>query len=164
MSRIAVYPGSFDPFTTGHMDILHNAVGMFDKVYVGVLNNSAKKNVFTPQERVEMIERAVKTAGYDNVEVGSFDGLLVEYTRLVGASYIVRGLRAITDFEYEFQISAINRHMEPEVKTVYFMASPELSFLSSSTIREIAPHGASISGLVPECNEKMIQERLLQER
>ena len=162
MSRIAVYPGSFDPFTEGHMDILLNAAELFDHVYVGVLNNSSKKNAFTPEERVAMIERAVKEKGLANVTVESFGGLLVTYCRMRGAGHIVRGLRAITDFEYEFQIDAVNRHMEPRVKTVYFMAQPAHSFLSSSNVREIASYGGSISGLVPDCNEKMIQERLLQ--
>jgi len=158
--KIGVYPGSFDPFTVGHLDVLHNAVALFDRVYVGVLNNSAKSATFSVDERVSMIKRAIQNEGFINVTVGSFDGLLVDYAKKIGARYIIRGLRAITDFEYEFQIDAINRHMEPEVQTVYFMAKPALSFLSSSTVKEVGAYGGCIDGLVPECNKNIIAERL----
>lgn len=160
--KIGVYPGSFDPFTVGHMDVLQNAQTLFDHVYVGVLNNSSKVAMFSAQERVEMITNAVASAGMSEVTVASFDGLLVEFTKRVGAAYIIRGLRAITDFEYEFQIDAINRHLEPSIQTVYFMAKPSLSFLSSSTVKEIGVYGGEIKGLVPDCNMKIIAERLLQ--
>lgn len=159
--RICVYPGSFDPFTEGHLDVLRNAVSLFDCVYVGVLNNAAKRAAFTPKERVQMIERAVSDADFTNVKVESFDGLLVDYATRIGASYIIRGLRAITDFEYEFQIDAINRHLQPHIQTVYFMANPSHSFLSSSTVKEIGGYGGNIRGLVPDCNIKMITERLM---
>lgn len=159
--KIGVYPGSFDPFTVGHLDVLRNAAALFDRVYVGVLYNSAKNAAFSAQERVEMIERVVAEERLENIIVESFDGLLVEYTKRINAGYIVRGLRAITDFEYEFQIDAINRHLEPAVHTIYFMASPSLSFLSSSTVKEIGAYGGDITGLVPECNRNIISERLL---
>lgn len=158
--RVCVYPGSFDPFTLGHLDVLKNAVTLFDKVYVAVLNNAAKHPVFSPAERVEMIDRIVSEYGFTNVETGCFDGLLVDYVKKVQGSYIIRGLRAITDFEYEFQIDAMNRHLSEEIRTVYFMASPEHSFLSSSNIREIAALGGNINGLVPDCTIKTISERL----
>ena len=159
--RICVYPGSFDPFSEGHLDVLRNAVSLFDCVYVGVLNNSAKHATFTPKERVDMIKRVVSEAEFVNVKVESFDGLLVDYVKKVGASYIIRGLRAIMDFEYEFQIDAVIRHLDPDIQNVFFMASPAHSFLSSSTIKEIGSLGGNIQGLVPECNIKMIRERLM---
>lgn len=158
--RVCAYPGSFDPFTVGHLDVLLNAIDLFDEVHVGVLNNSSKRPVFTSEERVDMIDRVIRCGGYKNVIAESFDGLLVDYAKQVNAGYIIRGLRAITDFEYEFQIDAMNRHMCPSIRTVYLMASPQHSFLSSSTIKEIGSLGADIKGLVPECNLNTIMERL----
>ncbi len=158
--KIGVYPGSFDPFTVGHLDVLKSAVSLFDLVYVAVLNNSEKDPVFTAAERVDMIDRMIEAEGLQNVRPGMFDGLLVRYAAQVGASHIIRGLRAITDFEYEFQIDAVNRHLMNEIRTVYFMASPSHSFLSSSKVKEIGRFGGSIEGLVPPCNENFIRERL----
>lgn len=158
--KIGVYPGSFDPFTIGHLDVLKSAADLFDIVYVAVLNNSAKSPIFTVQERLDMIDRVIRQEGFQNVRSGSFSGLLVDYTESVDAHYIIRGLRAITDFEYEFQIDAVNRHLKPEIKTVYFMASPAHSFLSSSNVREIGELGGSIEGLVPSCNINYLRERL----
>jgi len=158
--RICVYPGSFDPFTVGHHDVLEHALAMFDCVYVSVLNNGMKHPVFSVDERVEMIQHMVDAEHMQKVVVGRFDGLLVDYVRSVGASYIIRGLRATMDFEYEFQINALNRHLAPDIDTVYFMARPEHSFLSSSGIREIGTMGGSIKGLVPESIEDIIVERL----
>lgn len=158
--RICVYPGSFDPFTFGHLDVLKKATSLFDKVYVSVLNNSAKNPIFSVEERLKMIENIIKTEGFTNVEPDCFNGLLVDYVNNVGAGYIIRGLRAITDFEYEFQIDAMNSRLNPNVNTVYFMAKPEHSFLSSSIVREIGAFNADISGLVPECNIDFILERL----
>ena len=157
---IGVYPGSFDPFTSGHLDVLQNAIKLFDQIYVAVLNNSDKASSFTVAERVSMIDRVIDEEGFKNVVSGSFDGLLVEYASMIHASYIIRGLRAITDFEYEYQIDAINRHLSPEIRTVYFMANPALSFLSSSNVKEVGAHHGDIHGLVPACNEKIILERL----
>ena len=158
--KIGVYPGSFDPFTVGHHDVLMHAVPLFDLVYVSVLRNVAKTPVFTMQERVDLIRRMVEEEGLPNVRVTYFDGLLVDHCREVGAKYIIRGLRAVTDFEYEFQVAAVNRHLSSEIHTVYFMASPEHSFLSSSNVREIGAYGGSIDGLVPECVKNTIAERL----
>lgn len=162
--KIGVYPGSFDPFTIGHLDVLRNAAGLFDTVYVAVLNNSAKSPVFSVEERVEMLERMVTDERLENVRVASFGGLLVDYAKQIGAQYIIRGLRAITDFEYEFQIDAVNRHLNPDIRTVYFMANPAHSFLSSSNVREIGEMGGSIEGLVPRCNYQYIRERLARQK
>lgn len=158
--KIGVYPGSFDPFTVGHLDVLKSAVNLFDLVYVAVLNNAEKRPTFTAAERVEMIDRILADEGMTNARSGVFDGLLVDYARSVGASHIIRGLRAITDFEYEFQIDAVNRHLSDEIRTVYFMASPAHSFLSSSNVKEIGRYGGPVEGLVPSCNRNFIRERL----
>ena len=158
--RTCVYPGSFDPFTIGHHDVLERAIAMFDRVYVSVLNNAAKHPVFSVDERVDLIRRMGEIAGMQNVVVTHFDGLLVDYAHAIGADYIVRGLRATMDFEYEFQISALNLHLAPDVDTVYFMARPEHSFLSSSAVREIGSMGGNINGLVPDCIQNIIAERL----
>ena len=162
--KIGVYPGSFDPFTIGHLDVLKSAAELFDLVYVAVLNNSAKSPVFSVQERVEMIDRMIESEGFENVRSGSFSGLLVEYAEQINAQYLIRGLRAITDFEYEFRIDAVNRHLKPEIRTVYFMANPAHSFLSSSNVREIGELGGSIEGLVPPCNINYLRERLARQK
>ncbi len=162
--KIGVYPGSFDPFTIGHLDVLKNATELFDVVYVAVLNNSAKSPVFSVQERVDMIDRVIEAEGFRNVRSGSFSGLLVDYAKELNAHYIIRGLRAITDFEYEFQINAVNRHLRPEINTIYFMANPAHSFLSSSNVREIGEMGGSIEGLVPSCNINYLRERLARQK
>ncbi len=158
--KIGVYPGSFDPFTVGHLDVLKSAASLFDIVYVAVLNNSSKKPAFSAEERRDMIRRVIEAEQMNNVKPGLFDGLVVDYAKSVGASYLIRGLRAITDFEYEFQIDAVNRQLSDEIRTVYFMASPSHSFLSSSNVKEIGFYGGSITGLVPPCNENFIRERL----
>ena len=157
---VGVYPGSFDPFTVGHLDVLTNAAGLFDLVYVAVLHNVDKRPAFSIQERMDMIENVLRSEKMDNVRCGTFDGLLVEYARSVKATHIVRGLRATSDFEYEFQIDAVNRHLDNTLRTVYFMASPGYSFLSSSNVKEIGLWGGSIRGLVPSVNEDIIRERL----
>jgi pantetheine-phosphate adenylyltransferase len=133
---------------------------MFDRVYVSVLNNAAKHPVFSVKERVEIIQRMVEAECMQNVIVTHFDGLLVDYAQAVGADYIIRGLRATMDFEYEFQINALNLHLAPEINTVYFMARPVHSFLSSSAVREICSMGGNIKGLVPDSIHNIIAERL----
>ena len=162
--KIGVYPGSFDPFTIGHLDVLKGAVDLFDLIYVAVLDNSAKSPVFGVEERIEMIDRVIASEGLKNVRSASFHGLLVDYAQSVGARYIIRGLRAITDFEYEFQINAVNRHLTSEICSVYFMANPAHSFLSSSSVREIGQWGGSIEGLVPACNLAYLRERLARQK
>ena len=158
--RTCVYPGSFDPFTIGHHDVLERAIAMFDRVYLSVLNNAAKHPVFSVEERVDMISRMVQAEGMQNVVVTHFDGLLVDYAHKIGADYVIRGLRATMDFEYEFQINALYLHLAPDVDTVYFMARPEHSFLSSSAVREIGSMGGNINGLVPDSIHNIIAERL----
>lgn len=158
--RTCVYPGSFDPFTIGHHDVLERAISMFDRVYVSVLSNAAKHPVFSVEERVDMIEQMVAAEGMKNVLVTHFEGLLVDYARAIHADYVIRGLRATMDFEYEFQINALNLHLAPDVETVYFMARPEHSFLSSSAVREIGSMGGNIKGLVPDSIQNIIAERL----
>jgi len=158
--RVCVYPGSFDPFTVGHHDVLEHAAQMFDRVVIAVLNNASKFPVLSVKERVDMISRMIEAEELENVVVSHFEGLLVDYAHQIGADYIVRGLRATMDFEYEFQINALNRHLAQDIKTVYFMASPEHSFLSSSVVREIGSLGGNIEGLVPESIHNIIAERL----
>ncbi len=160
---VGVYPGSFDPFTVGHLDVLTNAAGLFDLVYVAVLHNVDKRPVFTVEERMDMIRNVIAAEKFKNVRCGTFDGLLVDYAKSVNATHIVRGLRATSDFEYEFQIDAVNRHLDSSLRTVYFMASPGHSFLSSSNVKEIGLWGGSIRGLVPSVNEDIIRERLARE-
>ena len=158
--RVCVYPGSFDPFTVGHHDVLEHAAQRFDRVVIAVLNNASKSPVLSVKERVDMISRMIEAEELENVVVSHFEGLLVDYAHQIGADYIVRGLRATMDFEYEFQINALNRHLAQDIKTVYFMASPEHSFLSSSVVREIGSLGGNIEGLVPESIHNIIAERL----
>ena len=146
--RIAVYPGSFDPVTLGHMDIISRSSKLFDKLIVGVLVNSSKVPLFSAEERVNMIKGVVSE--YANVEVRSFDGLLVEFARLCKATAVVRGLRAVTDFEYELQMSQTNHKLEPDLETMFLTTSIEYSYLSSTTVREIAAYGGDVSQFVPE--------------
>ena len=146
--KMAVCPGSFDPITFGHLDIVRRASGMFDRVIVAVLKNSAKQCTFSVAERVAMIEDSVR--GLPNVTAASFDGLLADYTRIVNASVIVKGLRAMSDFEYEFQMALINQKINPDVETVFLSSRSEYMFMSSNIVREIARVGGDISQFVPE--------------
>ncbi|SFP93433.1 Phosphopantetheine adenylyltransferase [Lachnospiraceae bacterium XBB1006] len=154
----AIYPGSFDPITNGHLDIVRRAARMFDEVYVGVLINSTKNPLFSMEERVSMLEEVLEE--YDNVKVVSFDGLLVDYCRQNDIHTIIRGLRAITDFEYELQIAQTNRVMAPEVDTVFLATSLQYSYLSSSIVKEMAMYDADISKTVPESVKAHIQKKI----
>ncbi|MDL2258249.1 pantetheine-phosphate adenylyltransferase [Eubacteriales bacterium OttesenSCG-928-K08] len=158
--KIGVYPGSFDPFTCGHMDVVRHASSLLDKVIVGVLVNSSKAPCFLMEERIEMINRAVRAEGLTNVETGRFEGLLVNYAHSVGAGYLIRGLRAVTDFDYEFQMAAMNSKIAPDICSVYFMAEPQHAYISSSIVKEIGRLGGPIDELVPEVNKSSIIERL----
>ena len=156
--KIAVCPGSFDPVTNGHIDIIERASAMFDELIVGVFHNVNKKPLFTMQERVELLTEATKHL--KNVKVTSFHGLLNEYVKQQGSRIIVRGLRAMSDFEYEFQRALLLKHLDPEIETVFMMTSNEYSFLSSSGIRELANFQGEIKGLVPKCVEIAIKQKV----
>ena len=144
----AVYPGSFDPATYGHLDIIKRASISFDRVIVGVLHNSAKSPLFSVEERVKMLEEATKDL--TNVRIVPFHGLLIDFARQMDAFVIIRGLRAITDFEYELQMSQTNHKLEPDLETMFLTTSIEYSYLSSTTVREIAAYGGDVSQFVPE--------------
>jgi pantetheine-phosphate adenylyltransferase len=159
-NRIAVCPGSYDPITNGHVDVISRASVMFDELIVAVVNASARKSksLFSAEERVAFIEDA--TQHLANVRVETFDVLIVDYARSVGAKAIVKGLRAISDFEYELEMNQLNRHLAADVESVYLMASPQYSFLSSSGVKEIATFGGDISSLVPEAVAARLQEAI----
>jgi len=162
MSRtVCVYPGTFDPFTLGHLDILTRAAKIFDHVTVGILNNIRKTPVFSVEERIFLVEQAAKGAGIANFSVKSFDGLLVDFCRREGAGVIIRGLRAVSDYEYELQIAAMNRRLAPEVETLCMMTDAKYAYLSSSIVREIGSYGGSLKGMIPPETEDYIAERLL---
>jgi pantetheine-phosphate adenylyltransferase len=155
-----VCPGSYDPVTSGHLDIITRASAVFDNVLVGVVNHPVRKQtpLFSAEERVSFIQDEVAKLG--NVQVKPFDTLLVDFARENGAKAIVKGLRAISDFEYEFEMNQLNRKMAPEIESVYLMATPQYSFLSSSGIKELAMFGGDISGLVPDRVAARLQEEL----
>ena len=147
MLDTAVVPGSFDPITNGHLDIIRRASKIYDRVIVGVLNNSNKKPLFSAAERMEMI-RSV-TGGLDNVEVDCFEGLLVDFVKEKGAEVIVKGLRTVADFEYEFQMALLNKALNPEYETVFLMTDSKYSYISSSMVKELAGFNGDLTGLVP---------------
>ena len=163
-SRICVCPGSYDPITNGHLDIIQRSAELFDEVVVAVVNLSTRKNMplFGIEERIAFIESA--TSDLANVRAEPFDILVVEFARKVGAKTIVKGLRAISDFEYEFEMHQLNRMQAPDVDTLYLMASPQYSFLSSSGVKEIATFGGNIEDLVPEGVAERLQEELSRHR
>lgn len=146
--KIAVYPGSFDPVTNGHLDIIKRAAKTFDKVYVAILTNSAKSPAFSLSQRIDWLKRATKELG--NVEIDSFSGLLVNYANEKNANIIIKGLRAVSDFEYEFQMALTNRALSPNIETMFLMTNGKYSYLSSSIVKEIARLGGSLNGLVPD--------------
>lgn len=158
--KIGIYPGSFDPITLGHLDIILRASRLVDKLVIGVLENRAKRPLFTAEERVELIERAINDLSYKpNIQVEAFDGLLVDYAKRKNATIIVRGLRAITDFEYELQIAQTNHKIFPEVDTVFFTTSVEYSYLSSSVVKEIASFSGDIHQFIPECIVQSVYDK-----
>ena len=158
--HIAVCPGSYDPITNGHLDVITRAAEIFDEIIVAVVNASVRKSraLFSAEERVAFIEDA--TSHLPNVRVDTFDVLITEYARRVGASAIVKGLRAISDFEYELEMNQLNRHLAGDIESVYLMASPQYSFLSSSGVKEIATFGGDVSDLVPDEVARRLKEAL----
>jgi pantetheine-phosphate adenylyltransferase len=152
--NIAVYPGSFDPVTYGHLDIILRGAKVFDKVIVAVLHNSSKQPLFTVEERKELLTEVTKEIS--NVAIEDFQGLLAEYVRVKRAVAIVKGLRAISDFEYEMQMASINRKLNNEVETFFMMTNHKFSYLSSSIVKDVARHGGSVEGLVPEIVEQAL--------
>ena len=156
--KIAIYPGSFDPITKGHLDILKNASGIFDRVIIAVARNGEKKGFLSTEERVELIKKSI--VGLDNVEVDAFEGLTIEYAKKRGAEILIRGLRAVSDFEYEMQLSQTNSALCDKIKTVFLTTKPKYNFISSSTIREILQNNGDISKFVPQAvNEYLTQRR-----
>jgi pantetheine-phosphate adenylyltransferase len=156
---VAICPGSYDPVTYGHVDIIRRAAGIFDRVVVGVVRDPHhKETMFTMDERVGFLEEALGAAGVTNVEVEVFSELVVEFARRFGATTMVKGLRVISDFEWEFQMNHLNRTLAPEIETVYVMASPQYSFVSSSGVKEIASFGGNVDELVPPSVARRFQE------
>jgi pantetheine-phosphate adenylyltransferase len=155
----ALYPGSFDPITNGHLDLIHRSSKLCDRLIVAVLRNEHKAPLFTVEERTEMLREVVKC--YPNVEVDSFDGLLVQFAQAKGASIIIRGIRAISDYEYELQMALMNRRLCPDIETVFLMAGEAYSFISSKLVKEVIALGGNISGLVPPSVEVRLRKRVL---
>lgn len=156
----AIYAGSFDPFTMGHLNILNRAAKMFDEVIVAIGTNTSKKSLFTPDEKLEMITVVVKESSYDNVRVVlHVDGLIVDFAKSEGATVMVRGIRSLTDMEYEMSIASMNKTQQPEIESVFLMADEKYSFVSSSLIKEVAIFDGDVSGMVPESIAKKMQEK-----
>lgn len=158
----AVYPGSFDPVTYGHLDIIRRSGNLTDELIVGVLNNKAKTPLFSVEERVKMLEEVTKDM--PKVKIVPFEGLLADFAKEMSAKIIVRGLRAVTDFEYELQMSQTNHKLLPELETIFLTTSLEYSYLSSTIVKEVAAFGGDISQFVPETIEKRIQEKIIKRR
>lgn len=157
MKKKAVYPGSFDPITNGHVDIIRRGLEIFDHILVAVLENPKKRSLFSTKDRVEMIQEIF--VSYENVEVKAFHGLLVDFAKKNNAKMIIRGLRAISDFEYEFQMALMNRKLDAEIETLFMMPSLNYSFLSSMLVKEVSMLGACLEDLVPPEVEKRLKEK-----
>ena len=157
MKRVAIYPGSFDPVTNGHLDILERGLKIFDKIIVAILYNPGKDYLFTIEERVDMLEKSMKK--FENVELDTSDGLLVDYAFQKKACAILRGMRAVSDFEYEFQMALMNRRLNRKVQTVFLMTGLRWIFTSSSIIKEAARFGGDVSGMVPSLVNRQLKEK-----
>ncbi len=158
----AIYPGSFDPVTYGHLDVIKRSCKIVDKLFVGVLKNNAKMPLFSVEERVKMLEEVTKDL--PNVEIVPFEGLLVDLADKLDAKLVIRGLRAITDFEYELQMSQTNHKLGPDVETIFFTTSMEYSYLSSTTVKEIAACGGDVSQFVPEAVARELEQKMKEKR
>lgn len=158
MAVIAVYPGTFDPITNGHSDLVNRAAHLFDKVIVAVAANESKRPMFSQAERVAMANEVF--AGIDNVQVDGFDSLLVDYVMQKGASVILRGLRAVSDFEYEFQLAGMNRHLSPDIETLFLTPAEKYTYISSSLVKEVSSLGGDVSGFVDPVVMAALNERM----
>jgi len=158
----AIYPGTFDPLTNGHLDLVERGAKLFDKLVVAILRNESKSPLFSVQERVEMITEAV--AGYKNVSVATFDGLTVEFARMQGATALIRGIRAISDYEHELQMALMNRRLADELETVFLLPGEKYSFVSSRMVKNVARLGGSVEGLVPPLVLERLKARVALER
>ena len=157
--KIAVYPGSFDPVTKGHLDILERAASMFDKVIIAVLKNNSKKSYLPTADRVQLIKESIQDMeNFNNVEVGSFEGLTIDYARQMGAKFLIRGLRAVSDFEYEMQLSQTNQAIAPEIGTVFLITKPKYNFISSGIVKELSSLGQDVSKFVPKSVVEYLQK------
>lgn len=161
--KIAIYPGSFDPVTKGHLDVLRRAAGMFDKVIIAVLKNSAKRSFLPIEDRLKLIQKSCDYDGLQNVEVDYFQGLTIDYARQKNANVLIRGLRAVSDFEYEMQLSQTNNALAPDINTVFLITKPKYNFISSSTVKEVAMMGGDVSKFVPPPVAEYIKERINKE-
>lgn len=157
MKKRAIYPGTFDPVTYGHLDIIHRSAKMVDELIVGVLNNKSKSPLFSPDERVEMLKEELKDM--PNVKVIAFDGLLIDFAKAQKAGFVIRGLRAVTDFEYELQMALTNRTLDPEIDTIFLTTSLKYAYISSSTVKEVAAFHGDISKFVPKRIVKKVEKR-----
>ncbi|HSC34570.1 MAG TPA: pantetheine-phosphate adenylyltransferase [Thermodesulfobacteriota bacterium] len=162
MCKVAIYPGSFDPFTKGHQNIIERGVRVFGQVVVAVAHNTSKKTIFTLEERVELLNEIFR--GREDVKVAYFEGLLVEYAKKMGTNVVLRGMRTVSDFEYELQMALANKTLSPELETVFMVTDSEFSHISSSVIREVVSLGGSAVNMVPEIVEVKLKEKLLQVR
>lgn len=158
----ALCPGSFDPVTNGHVDVIERAARYFEGVVVAVIRNPSKTPMFTLEERTAMLSDAL--SGLDNIEISAFDGLLVDHARTLGISLVIKGLRAVSDFEYELQMAQMNSRLAPELDTMFVTATPEWAFLSSSLVKEVARHGGRVEGLVPSGVESALEKMLVNGR
>ena len=157
-SVVAIYPGSFDPITSGHLDVIERGSRLFDRLIVSILRNESKAPLFSVEERMQMIGEV--TSRFDNVEIDCFDGLLANYALEKGARVILRGIRAISDYEYELQMALMNRRLQPQLETVFLLAGEQFSFVSSKLVKEVIGLGGNITGLVPPSVEKRLRDRL----
>ncbi|BDY03085.1 pantetheine-phosphate adenylyltransferase [Ferrimonas sp. YFM] len=158
MKRIAIYPGTFDPITNGHLDLIKRSAKLFDKVVVGIAASASKRPLFDLEKRVELAQAV--TADMDNVEIQGFTGLLVDFAKDQNADVLIRGLRAVADFEYEFQLAGMNRHLHPEMETIFLTPAQEYTFISSSLVKDVAFHGGDVSNFLHPIVEQAVAEEM----